>query len=64
MLTDDEREELLKLGVRPTSTAIPVSRNIVALKAVIPFTLVLIVVMMLIAYVPALSMLPVSWFGP
>lgn len=37
MLTDDEREELQKLGVRPTSTAIPVSRNIVALKAVIPF---------------------------
>ena len=33
-------------------------------KAVIPFTLVLIAVMMLIAYVPALSLLPVQWFGP
>ncbi len=33
-------------------------------RAVIPFTLALIVVMMLIAYVPAFSMLPVKWFGP
>lgn len=33
-------------------------------KAVIPFTLVLIVVMMLIAYVPAFTMLPVKLFGP
>jgi len=33
-------------------------------KAVIPFTLVLIAVMLLIAYVPALSLLPVQWFGP
>ena len=33
-------------------------------RAVIPFTLVLIAVMLLIAYVPALSLLPVQWFGP
>jgi tripartite ATP-independent transporter DctM subunit len=33
-------------------------------KAVIPFTLVLIGVMLLISYVPALSLLPVQWFGP
>jgi tripartite ATP-independent transporter DctM subunit len=33
-------------------------------KAVIPFTLVLVAVMLLIAYVPALSLLPVQWFGP
>lgn len=33
-------------------------------RAVIPFTLALIAVMLLIAYVPALSMLPVKWFGP
>ncbi len=33
-------------------------------KAVIPFTFVLIAVMMVIAYVPALTMLPVRWFGP
>jgi tripartite ATP-independent transporter DctM subunit len=33
-------------------------------RAVIPFTLVLVVVMMLIAYVPAISMLPVQLFGP
>lgn len=33
-------------------------------KAVIPFTLVLIVVMMLIAYVPAFTLMPIEWFGP
>lgn len=33
-------------------------------RAVVPFTLVLVVVMMVIAYVPALSLLPVQWFGP
>jgi tripartite ATP-independent transporter DctM subunit len=33
-------------------------------RAVIPFTLVLIAVMLVIAYVPALSLLPVTWFGP
>jgi tripartite ATP-independent transporter DctM subunit len=33
-------------------------------RAAIPFTLVLIAVMMLIAYVPALTLLPVKWFGP
>lgn len=33
-------------------------------KAVIPFTLVLVAVMMVITYVPALSLLPVKWLGP
>ena len=33
-------------------------------RAVIPFTLALIAVMLVIAYVPALSLLPVKWFGP
>lgn len=33
-------------------------------RAVLPFTFVLIAVMMLIAYVPAVVMLPVQWFGP
>jgi tripartite ATP-independent transporter DctM subunit len=33
-------------------------------RAVIPFMLVLIAVMLVIAYVPALSLLPVRWFGP
>lgn len=33
-------------------------------RAVIPFTLVLVGVMLLISYVPALTLLPVQWFGP
>lgn len=33
-------------------------------RAVIPFTLVLIVVMLIVAYVPALSLMPLRWFGP
>jgi tripartite ATP-independent transporter DctM subunit len=33
-------------------------------RAVIPFTFVLVAVMLLIAYVPAITMLPVKWFGP
>lgn len=33
-------------------------------RAVLPFTLVLIIVLLLISYVPALSLLPVQWFGP
>ena len=33
-------------------------------RAVIPFVLVLIGVLLLVAFVPALTMLPVSWFGP
>jgi tripartite ATP-independent transporter DctM subunit len=33
-------------------------------RAVIPFTLVLVAVMLLIAYVPAITMLPVQMFGP
>lgn len=33
-------------------------------RAVIPFTLVLVAVMMVVAYVPALTLLPVKWFGP
>lgn len=33
-------------------------------RAVIPFTLVLIAVMLLISYVPAFTLLPVRWFGP
>jgi TRAP-type C4-dicarboxylate transport system permease large subunit len=34
------------------------------MRAAIPFMLVLIVVMLIIAYVPAITMLPVAWFGP
>ncbi len=33
-------------------------------RAVIPFTLVLIVVLMVIMFVPGLAMWPVKWFGP
>lgn len=33
-------------------------------KAVIPFTFALIGVMMVIAYIPPLTLLPVKWFGP
>jgi TRAP-type C4-dicarboxylate transport system permease large subunit len=33
-------------------------------RAVIPFVLVLIGVLLLVTFVPALTMLPVSWFGP
>jgi C4-dicarboxylate transporter DctM subunit len=33
-------------------------------RAVIPFVLVLIGVLLVVAFVPALTMLPVSWFGP
>ena len=33
-------------------------------RAVIPFTLVLIGVLLLISYIPALSLWPVHWFGP
>jgi tripartite ATP-independent transporter DctM subunit len=33
-------------------------------KAVLPFTFVLIGVLLLISYIPALSLLPVQWFGP
>ncbi len=32
--------------------------------AAVPFVMVLIVVMMIIAYVPAVTMVPVQWFGP
>jgi tripartite ATP-independent transporter DctM subunit len=34
------------------------------MRAAVPFMIVLIIVMMIIAYVPALTMLPVQWFGP
>jgi C4-dicarboxylate transporter DctM subunit len=34
------------------------------MRAAIPFMIVLIIVMMIIAYFPALTMLPVQWFGP
>jgi tripartite ATP-independent transporter DctM subunit len=34
------------------------------MKAAVPFMIVLIIVMMIIAYTPALTMLPVQWFGP
>lgn len=34
------------------------------MRAAIPFMIVLIVVMLIIAYVPAITMLPVEWFGP
>ena len=34
------------------------------MRAAVPFMIVLIVVMMIIAYVPAVTMLPVQWFGP
>ncbi len=34
------------------------------MKAAVPFMIVLIAVMMLIAYVPAITLLPVQWFGP
>jgi C4-dicarboxylate transporter DctM subunit len=33
-------------------------------KAVIPFTLMLVVALLLISYIPALTLLPVQWFGP
>jgi len=33
-------------------------------KAVIPFVLALVVVLLLVTFIPALTMLPVSWFGP
>lgn len=33
-------------------------------RAVIPFTLVLIAVMLVISYIPAFTLLPVRWFGP
>ena len=33
-------------------------------RAVLPFTFVLIGVLLLISYIPALSLLPVRWFGP
>jgi C4-dicarboxylate transporter DctM subunit len=34
------------------------------MRAAVPFIVVLIAVMMLIAYVPAITTLPVQWFGP
>jgi C4-dicarboxylate transporter DctM subunit len=34
------------------------------MKAAIPFMIVLVIVMLIIAYVPAITMLPVQWFGP
>nr|WP_210317265.1 TRAP transporter large permease subunit [Oryzicola mucosus] len=34
------------------------------MKAAIPFMTVLVIVMLIIAYVPAITMLPVQWFGP
>jgi TRAP-type C4-dicarboxylate transport system permease large subunit len=34
------------------------------MRAAVPFMLVLIVVMLIIAYIPAITMLPVAWFGP
>ncbi len=33
-------------------------------KAIVPFVLALIVVLLLVAYVPAITMLPVQWLGP
>lgn len=33
------------------------------MRAAVPFMIVLIVVMLIIAYVPAVTMLPVQWFG-
>lgn len=33
-------------------------------KAAIPFLIALITVLMIVSYVPALTMLPVAWFGP
>lgn len=34
------------------------------MRAAIPFMVVLVIVMLIIAYVPAITMLPVEWFGP
>ena len=34
------------------------------MRAAVPFMIVLIIVMMIISYVPAITMLPVQWFGP
>lgn len=33
-------------------------------RAVVPFVLALVAVLLLVSYVPALTLLPVSWFGP
>ena len=33
-------------------------------KAIIPFVLALVAVLLLVTYVPALTMMPVAWFGP
>jgi TRAP-type C4-dicarboxylate transport system permease large subunit len=33
-------------------------------KAITPFVLALIVVLLLVAYIPAITMLPVQWLGP
>ena len=33
-------------------------------RAVVPFVLVMIVVLLLVSFIPALTLVPVSWFGP
>jgi TRAP-type C4-dicarboxylate transport system permease large subunit len=53
------------LGVLVFTTARVGQADITAtFRAVIPFTIVLVGVLLLVSYIPALSLLPVAWFGP
>lgn len=53
------------LGMLVFTTARVGQANVVAtFRAVIPFACVMIAVLALVSYVPALTMLPVRWFGP
>jgi len=53
------------MGVLVFTTARVGRANVVdVFRAILPFTLALIGVLMLVTYVPALTMLPVRWLGP
>jgi len=53
------------LGVLVFTTArVGQADQAATIKAVTPFTLVLIGVLLLVSYIPALTLAPVAWFGP
>jgi C4-dicarboxylate transporter DctM subunit len=53
------------LGVLVFTTArVGGADQVATFRAVIPFTLMMILALMVVSYVPALSLAPVSWFGP
>lgn len=53
------------LGVLVFTTArVGGADQVQTFKAIIPFTLVMIAVLLLVTFVPALTLVPVGWFGP